>query len=225
MASAVLYEEDISLPADQSDPTGALPEVDVVTSALNPTATTKPSPALAGFMQAWAEQRPVLAKQVHDTGIEVAQHTGTKEFDAYVEGGEGQALMHDLTTVTFFGVHRSLADHWGWIFTGRMPAAMMKDFIAQLRLEVLIPDRINPRDTHALEGILLYRAHSKVLSGRQIFPQFKALDSRFELNRPIIFLYWKDDLWSLIIPGQNIYQQFGDFGARTTRAKSGTLVK
>jgi hypothetical protein len=42
MATAVLYEEDISLPADQSDPTGDLPEVDVVTSALNPTATTKP---------------------------------------------------------------------------------------------------------------------------------------------------------------------------------------
>ncbi len=60
----------------------------------------------------------MLAKQVHDTGIEVAAHTGTKEFDAYVEGSEGQALMHDLTTVAFYGVNRSLADHWGWIFTG-----------------------------------------------------------------------------------------------------------
>ena len=76
MATAVLYEEDISLPADQSDATGDLPEVDVATSALNPTATTKPSPAapaLSGFIQTWAEQRPMLAKQVHDTGIEVAR--------------------------------------------------------------------------------------------------------------------------------------------------------
>jgi hypothetical protein len=151
MATAVLYEEDISLPADQSDPTGDLPEVDVVTSALNPTATTKPSPAapaLSGFIQTWAEQRPMLAKQVHDTGIEVAAHTGTKEFDAYVEGSEGQALMHDLTTVAFYGVNRSLADHWGWIFTGSIPGVMMKDFYAQLRVQVLIPDRISPRDTN-----------------------------------------------------------------------------
>ena len=68
-----LYEEDISLPADQSDRTGDLPEVDVATSALSPTATAKPSPAapaLSGFIQTWAEQRPMLAKQVHDTGIE-----------------------------------------------------------------------------------------------------------------------------------------------------------
>jgi SpoVK/Ycf46/Vps4 family AAA+-type ATPase len=214
MATAVLYEEDISLPANQSDATGDLPEVDVVSSALNPTATTNPSPeapALSGFIQAWAEQRPMLAKQVHDTGIEVAEHTGTKEFDAYVEGSEGQALMHDLTTVAFYGVHRSLADHWGWIFTGSIPGAMMKDFYAQLRVQVLIPDRINPRDTNPLEGILIYRAHGKTLSGRQIFRQFKALETRFELNRPVIFLYWKDDLWSLIIPGQSTYQQFGGF--------------
>lgn len=33
MATAVLYEEDISLPADESDPTGAPPEVDVVSPA------------------------------------------------------------------------------------------------------------------------------------------------------------------------------------------------
>jgi hypothetical protein len=214
MAVAVLYEEDISLPADQSDPTGALPEVDVATSALNLAATAKASPvapALVGFMQTWAEQRPVLAKQVHDTGIEVAAHTGTKEFDAYVEGSEGQALMHDLVTVAFYGVNRSLADHWGLIFTGRMPAAMMKDFLAQLRVEVFFPDVRNPISTHPLEGILVYKANGTCLSGRQIFRQFKPQDSRFELNRPVVFLYWKDDLWSLIIPGQNTYQQFGGF--------------
>jgi SpoVK/Ycf46/Vps4 family AAA+-type ATPase len=222
MATAVLYEEDISLPADQNDATGDLPEVDVVSSALNPTATTKLSPAapaLSGFIQTWAEQRPILAKQVHDTGIEVAAHTGTKEFDAYVEGSEGQALMHDLTTVAFYGVNRSLADHWGWIFTGSIPGAMMTDFYAQLRVQVLIPDRINPRDTNPLEGILIYRAHGKTLSGRQIFRQFKALETRFELNRPVIFLYWKDDLWSLIIPGQSTYQQFGGFQYTDTKGK------
>ena len=161
----------------------------------------------------------MLAKQVHDTGVEAAQHTGTKEFDAYVEGSEGQALMHDLTTVAFYGVNRSLADHWGWMFTGSIPGAMMKDFYAQLRVQVLIPDRINPRDTNPLEGILIYRAHGKTLSGRQIFRQFKALESRFELNRPVIFIFWKDDLWSLIIPGQNIYQQFGGFQYTDTKGK------
>jgi SpoVK/Ycf46/Vps4 family AAA+-type ATPase len=214
MATAVLYEEDISLPADQSDPTGALPEVDVATSALNPAATAKASPvapALVGFTQTWAEQRPVLAKQVHHTGIEVAQHTGTKEFDAYVEGSQGQALMHDLTTVALYGVQRSLADHWGLIFAGRMPTAMMKDFVAQLRVEVFFPDVRNPIGTNPLEGILIYSARGKTLSGRQLFRQFKPQDARFELNRPVIFLYWKDDLWSLIIPGKDTYQQFGGF--------------
>jgi SpoVK/Ycf46/Vps4 family AAA+-type ATPase len=222
MATAVLYEEDISLPADQSDATGDLPEVDVATSALSPRATTKPSPAapaLSGFIQTWAEQRAVLAKQLHDTGIDVAAHTGTKEFDAYVEGSEGQALMHDLTTVAFYGVNRFLADHWGLIFTGRMPAAMMKDFLAQLRVEVFFPDVLNPISTHPLEGILVYKANGRCLSGRQIFRQFKPQDSRFELNRPVVFLYWKDDLWSLIIPGQNTYQQFGGFQYTDTNGK------
>jgi SpoVK/Ycf46/Vps4 family AAA+-type ATPase len=222
MATAVLYEEDISLPADQSDPTGDLPEVDVVSSALNPTATTKLSPAapaLSGFIQTWAEQRPMLAKQVHDTGIEVAEHTGTKEFDAYVEGSEGQALMHDLTTVAFYGVNRSLADHWGWIFTGSIPGAMMKDFYAHLRVEVLFPDRRNPQETNPLEGILIYKANRNILSRRQVFCQFKALDTRFELRRPVVFLYWRDDLWSVIIPGHNIYQQFGGFQYTDNKGK------
>jgi hypothetical protein len=161
----------------------------------------------------------MLAKQVHDTGIEVAAHTGTKEFDAYVEGSEGQALMHDLTTVAFYGVQRSLADHWGLIFTGHMPAAMMKDFVAQLRVEVLFPDRLSPRDVDPLEGILIYLAKGKVLSCRQKVRQFKAREVRFELNRPVIFLFWKDDLWSLIIPGQNIYQQFAGFQYTDTKGK------
>jgi len=73
----------------------------------SPTATTKPSPAehrplAASFYQTWAEHGGRAGKAAYtDTGIEVAAHTGTKEFDAYVDGSEGQALMHDLTTVAF----------------------------------------------------------------------------------------------------------------------------
>ena len=222
MVTAVLYEEDISLPAGQSDPTGALPEVDVAASALNPAVATQMSPAapgLVGFLRTWAEQRPLLAKQVHDTGIEVAQHTGTKEFDAYVEGEGGQALMHDLITVAFYGVERALADHWKLIFTGRMPAAMMKDFIAQLKVEVFSPDVRNTNGDKALEGVLIYRTDGKILSGRQIFPQFKAQDVRFEVGRPIIFLYWKNSLWSLVLPGKNTYQQFGGFQYSDSKGK------
>ena len=222
MATAVLYEEDISLPADQSDRTGDLPEVDVATSALSPTATTKPSPAppaLSGFIQTWAEQRPMLAKQVHDTGIEVAQHTGTKEFDAYVEGGEGQALMHDLTTVAFYGVQRSLADHWGLIFTGRMPAAMMKDFLALLRVEIAIPVIENARALDPLQALVIRSNSTKTTHVRTTYSRFKAQDARFEVSRPVLFLYWKDDLWSLIIPGQNTYQQFGGFQYTDTNGK------
>ena len=174
MASAVLYEEDISLPADQSDPTGEPPEVDVVTSALNPTAKTKPSPAapaLSGFLQTWAEQRPMLAKQVHDTGIEAAAHTGTKDFDAYVEGSKGQALMHDLTTVAFYGVERSLADHWGLILTGRMPAAMMKDFVAQLRVEIAIPVIENACASDPLQALVIQSSNTKNYArAHHIFP-------------------------------------------------------
>jgi hypothetical protein len=192
MATAVLYEEDISLPADQSDPTGELPEVDVVTSALNPTSTTKPSPAapaLSGFIQAWAEQRPMLAKQVHDTGIEVAAHTGTKEFDAYVEGSEGQALMHDLTTVAFYGVQRSLADHWGLIFTGRMPAAMMKDFLALLRVEIAIPVIENARALDPLQALVIRSNSMTTTHVRTTYSRFQAQDARFEVSRPVVFLY------------------------------------
>jgi SpoVK/Ycf46/Vps4 family AAA+-type ATPase len=222
MATAVLYQEDISLPADQSDRTGDLPEVDVATSALSPTATTKPSPAapaLSGFIQTWAEQRPMLAKQVHDTGIKVAAHTGTKEFDAYVEGSEGQALMHDLTTVAFYGVERSLADHWGLIFTGRMPAAMMKDFVAQLRVEIAIPVIENARASDPLQALVIQSSNTKTTHVRTTYSQFKAQDACFEVSRPVVFLYWKDDLWSLIIPGHNIYQQFGGFQYTDNKGK------
>jgi hypothetical protein len=75
--------------------------VDVATSALSPTATTKPWPAPPAFIQTWAEQRPMLAKQVHETGIELAQHTGTKDLQSYVESSDCKALMHELTTVAF----------------------------------------------------------------------------------------------------------------------------
>ncbi len=222
MATAVLYEEDISLPADQTDPTGALPEVDVAASALNPAVTTQASPttpALIGFLQTWAEQRPVLAKQVHDTGIEVAQHTGTKDFDAYVEGAGGQALMHDLTTVAFYGVQRALADHWKLIFTGRMPAAMMKDFLAHLRVEIAIPVIENAHVQDPLLALAIRFHNTKAAHVRTTYSQFKAQDARFEVGRPAIFLYWKDDLWSLILPGKNIHQQFGGFQYTDTKGK------
>jgi SpoVK/Ycf46/Vps4 family AAA+-type ATPase len=222
MATAVLYEEDISLPADQSDPTGALPEVDVAASALNPAVATQTSPAapaLIGFIQTWAEQRPVLAKQVHDTGIEVAQHTGTKEFQSYVASDDCKALMYELTTVAFYGAQRSLADHWKLIFTGRMPAAMMKDFLAQLRVEVLVPDLLAPSAEDTLEGILIRAGSGNATSTRAFFRQFKAMDRRFEVSRPVVFLYWKDDLWSLILPGKNTYQQFGGFQYTDTKGK------
>ena len=54
---------------------------------------------------------------------------------------------------------------------------------------------------------------------RTTYSQFQAQDARFEVSRPIIFLYWRDDLWSLIIPGQNIYQQFGGFQYTDTNGK------
>jgi hypothetical protein len=127
--------------------------------------------------------------------------------------------MYELTTVAFYGVQRSLADHWGLIFTGRMPAAMMKDFLAQLRVEVLFPDLLAPSAEDPLEGILIRAATDNAASTRAFFRQFKAQDSRFEVSRPVVFLYWKDDLWSLIIPGHNTYQQFGGFQYTDTNGK------
>jgi hypothetical protein len=116
----------------------------------------------------------LLAKQVHDTGIEVAAHTGTKEFDTYVEGSEGQALMHDLTTVTFYGVQRSLADHWGLIFSGRLPAAMMKDFLAQLWVEIAIPVIRNARALDPLQALVIRSTNGQTTHLRTTYAQFKA---------------------------------------------------
>ncbi|MDT7814701.1 MAG: hypothetical protein QOJ42_4617, partial [Acidobacteriaceae bacterium] len=96
--------------------------------------------------------------------------------------------MYELTTVAFYGVQRSLADHWGLIFTGRMPAAMMKDFLAQLRVEVLFPDLLAPSAEDPLEGILIRAATDNAASTRAFFRQFKAQDSRFEVSRPVVFL-------------------------------------
>jgi SpoVK/Ycf46/Vps4 family AAA+-type ATPase len=136
-----------------------------------------------------------------------------------VEGSEGQALMYDRTTVAFYGVQRSLADHWGLIFTGRMPAAMMKDFVAQLRVEIAIPVIENARASDPVQALVIQSSNTKTTHVRTTYSQFKAQDARFEVSRPVVFLYWRDDLWSLIIPGQNIYQQFGGFQYTDNKGK------
>jgi hypothetical protein len=52
----------------------------------------------------------------------------------------------------------------------------------------------------------------KMTSDRRIVPQFKACDARFELNKPLIFLYWKTgEIWSVIVPGKKIYLQLQTF--------------
>ena len=45
-----------------------------------------------------------------------------------MEGSEGQALMHDLTTVAFYGVNAP-SRITGVDLHGRIPGAMMKDFL------------------------------------------------------------------------------------------------
>jgi hypothetical protein len=89
---------------------------------------------------------------------------------------------------------------------------VMREFRKYLRVEVFHPDLRNADQTDPLEGMLINSNGGKMTSDRRIVPQFKACDARFELNKPLIFLYWKTgEIWSVIVPGKKIYLQLQTF--------------
>jgi hypothetical protein len=117
-----------------------------------------------------------------------------------------------LRTIAFSGVERKLADHWGQVFNGRTPGLLMKEFRAGLRVEVVVPGLGKPSATDPLE-VMMYRVvDGKSTAIHTTMPQFKAQDSRFEVGKPVIFLYWRTaEPWSLILPARKQYEQFQTF--------------
>jgi SpoVK/Ycf46/Vps4 family AAA+-type ATPase len=215
MAPAVLYEEEVDLQAEAVVETGLSPEVTVATTTANPvTAPAVPVVAQASpaMIEAWKNQRPALVEQVARAEQEYKNHTGTAEFDAYVASNACSAMMGRLRSEAFKGVERKLATLWGKLFVRSLPDMVMRAFRQYLRVEVFHPDLRNADQTDPLEGILIYSNGGKTTSDRRIVPQFKACDRRFELNKPLIFLYWKTgDIWSVIVPGKMTYLQLQTF--------------
>ena len=215
MAPAVLYEEEVDLQAEAVVETGLSPEVTVATTTANPvTAPAMPVVAQASpaMIEAWKNQRPALVEQVARAEQEYKNHTGTAEFDAYVASNACSAMMGRLRSEAFKGVERKLAILWGKLFVGSLPDMVMRAFRQYLRVEVFHPDLRNADQTDPLEGILIYSNGGKTTSDRRIVPQFQACDTRFELNKPLIFLYWKTgDIWSVIVPGKMTYLQLQTF--------------
>jgi len=102
--------------------------------------------------------------------------------------------------------------HWGKLFVGSLPDMVMRYFRKFLRAEVVIPVIRNADSSIPLEGMVIRTNDGRTSSLRLTFQQFKACDTRFEVSKPLIFLYWKtNDIWSVIIPGKNIYLQLQTF--------------
>jgi ATPase family associated with various cellular activities (AAA) len=89
---------------------------------------------------------------------------------------------------------------------------VMTDFRKFLRLEVVIPVIRNADNSITLEGMVIRTNDGRTNSLRLTFQQFKSCDTRFEVSKPLIFLYWKtNDIWSVIIPGKHTYLQLQTF--------------
>ncbi|HEY1964111.1 MAG TPA: ATP-binding protein, partial [Acidobacteriaceae bacterium] len=214
MAPALLYEEDVIQLDGEDQESSVSPEV-TVASALNTAvlpATPAAQPDSAGFIETWKQQRVALVARIAEAVIAEKEHTGTRDFDAYVESDACRLMLSHLRTIAFSGVERKLADHWGQVFTGRTPGLLMKEFRAGLRVEVVVPGLGRPSATDPLD-VMMYRfVDGKSTAIHTTMPQFKARDSRFEVGKPVIFLYWRTaEPWSLIIPGKRQYQQFETF--------------
>jgi hypothetical protein len=215
MAPAVLYDEEVDLQAEAVVETGLSPEVTVATTTANSvTAPAAPvvTPASAAMIEAWKNQRPALVGQITRAEQEYKNHGGTAEFDAYVASNACSAVMGRLRSETLKGVERELATHWGKLFVGSLPDMVMTDFRKYLRVEVLFPTIRNANETDLLEGIVIRSNSGHATSLRLKYPQFKACDARFEVSKPLIFLYWKTgDIWSVVIPGKKTYLQLQTF--------------
>jgi hypothetical protein len=214
MAPALLYEEDVIQLDGEDQESSVSPEV-TVASALNTAvlpATPAAQPDFAGFIETWKQQRVALVARIAEAVIAEKEHTGTRDFDAYVESDACRLMLSHLRTIAFSGVERKLADHWGQVFTGRMPGVLMKEYRRYLRVEVVVPGLENPGPTAPLDAMVFRSEDGKPVAKRIIHSQFKACDTRFEVRKPVIFLYWKTaEPWSLIMPGKMQYQQFQSF--------------
>ena len=163
MAPALLYEEDvIQLDGEES---GVSPEV-TVASVLNTAvlpATPAAQPDSVGFIETWKQRRVALVAQIAEAVIAEKEHTGGAEWRAYVESDTCNLMLTHLRTIAFSGVERKLADHWGQVFTGRMPGVVMKEFRAGLRIEVVVPGLEKPSKTDPLD-VMMYRGRSSRLA-------------------------------------------------------------
>jgi hypothetical protein len=186
-----------------------------VASALNTAvlpATPSAQPASAGFIETWKQQRVALVARIAEAELAEKEHTGQSDWHAYVDSDACRTMLTHLRTIAFTGVERKLADHWGQVFTGRMPGVLMKEYRRYLRVEVVVPGLENPGPTAALDAMVFRSEDGKPVAKRIIHSQFKACDTRFEVRKPVIFLYWKTpEPWSLIMPGKKQYQQFQVF--------------
>jgi hypothetical protein len=123
MAPALLYEEDVIQLDGEDQQSSVSPEV-TVASALN-TAVLPAMPAAmsesAGFLETWQQQRAALVARIAEAVIAEEEHTGTGDFDAYVDSDACRLMLSHLRTIAFSGVERKLADHWGQASPGGHP--------------------------------------------------------------------------------------------------------
>jgi SpoVK/Ycf46/Vps4 family AAA+-type ATPase len=216
LAPEVIYEVENGV----EENAGILPEVDMA-AASNPaiTVATKGIASHSPTRAQWVHARAELAAQVVSANAAYQSHPGSKEWESYVASDACKAMMMRFRTVAYDGINWALAHHWKHLWPGKEAKALVRDFKAKARVEVLIPSLINPSANTQLRATVISWNLNSVSDRVQTFQDFKAVDPRFQRSRPVIFLSWDTiSPWSIIVPGQGFWQ-IGTFWYKDEQGK------
>jgi SpoVK/Ycf46/Vps4 family AAA+-type ATPase len=197
LATEVIYEAE----------NGLLPEADVATASNPANAVAVKSTAASPLRAQWLAERAELAAQVASADAAYRSHPGSKEWEGYIASDACKAMMLRLRTVAYDGINWALAHHWHHLWPGKEVKGLVKDFKAKARVEVLIPVLINPSASARLCALVISNKSAKTSCTEQTFQDFQAIDVRFPIDKPVIFLSW-DTIhpWSIVVPGQGYWQ-------------------
>src|SRR5258708_10154016 len=208
LATEVIYEtENDSLELSHENG-GVLPEVDVATAS-NPAiaAAAKTLPAASPTREQWLQTRVELAASVASAEAAYQNHSGFNQWESYITSDACKGMMKHLRTMVCDRIEWRLASHWKQFFPGKKASVLVRDFKAKARVEIIIPLLLNPSGSTPLRAIVVASNSGNPNWKRLDYQEFKAIDSRFIVGVPVIFLSWDTiSPWSIIVPGQGFWQ-------------------
>jgi len=220
LATEVIYETENDALKLRHENGGVLPEVDVA-AASNPAiaAAAKALPAASPTRERWLQTRVELAASVASADAAYQNHPGFNEWESYITSDACKGMMKHLRTIVFDGIERQLATHWGRFWPGKKASLLVRDFKAKARVEVVIPSLPKPSVNSSLGAVVISSESTKTSYRIQDFKAYKAVDPRFTLGKPVVFLSWDTiSPWSIIVPGQG-YWQLGTFWYKDDQGK------